>query len=137
MSSILFLSEKDPNSVKLYEWAMNTLSKETLKGIEFVSIHKDKAKVSKYRIKKVPTLYKNNLFYIGSDIIPVLEECDPSVFIPDDIFNSKQTTFSASYNNKNDDWAKGDGPIKPIVCEKGSSSGDLSKEMAEYNSDYN
>ena len=137
MSSILFLSEKDPNSVKLHEWIMNNAGKETIKSIQFVSIHREKQKVLKYKIKKVPTLYKNGVFYIGPDIISALEECDPSYFIQDDIFNAP-TTFSESYKtaqNKGDDWVAADGTIKPIQCDSGNSNMDLAKAMAEYNAD--
>lgn len=71
MSKILiFVSHKDPSSVKLYEWA-----EEKLPGLEikFISIHEHKDLVNEYEVDKVPMLITPEYRLVDQDIVDFLK----------------------------------------------------------------
>lgn len=74
MECILFLSERDKNSLRLYDWIQSKA--DALKGIKIdaLSVHEDKSSVKKYDIRKVPSMVVDGKLYVGRQIVVFFED---------------------------------------------------------------
>lgn len=127
--NLIFGSEKDANSIALWEWMEHNLEPGILQKYTALSVHSNKELVKQLHIRKLPTLVKNGDLITGQNII---------------IFLKAQTTkkeglgasggFSGSMGSLNQPQASFNNLTESSSFETMGGSNDLSQAMLAFES---